>query len=88
MVGRVSMNSMARKADFCIGAKLMYLPLYSPDFNPIEEAFSSVKGWLRRHEAQAVNAEVRPWLIHQAIMAITEEHAKGWFVNCGYGDFD
>jgi hypothetical protein len=44
------------------GAKLIYLPPYSPDFNPIEQAFHSVKAWLRRHEAEAVLPEARPWL--------------------------
>lgn len=31
----------------CTGARLIYLPPYSPDFNPIEEAFSAIKAWLR-----------------------------------------
>ncbi|KJA21014.1 hypothetical protein HYPSUDRAFT_141492, partial [Hypholoma sublateritium FD-334 SS-4] len=63
---------------------LVYLPPYSPDFNPIEQAFHSIKSWLRRHEAQATSREVRPWLIHQATDAITEEMACGWIENCGY----
>lgn len=29
-----------------LGAKLVYLPMYSPDFNPIEHAFSALKAWL------------------------------------------
>lgn len=66
------------------GAKLVYLPPYSPDLNPIEQAFSSIKAWLRRHEAEAVRPEVRPWLIHQATLAITVHHAEGWILNCGY----
>jgi hypothetical protein len=66
------------------GAKLLYLPPYSPDFNPIEQSFSFVKSWLRRQEAMAITPEVRQWLMHQAIMAITPEHAVGWAANCGY----
>ena len=66
------------------GAKLVYLPPYSPDFNPIEQAFHSIKSWLRRHEAQATSPEVRPWLIHQASEFVTEEMAQGWIKNCGY----
>ena len=66
------------------GAKLVYLPPYSPDFNPIEQVFHSVKSWLRRHEALAVNTAVRPWLIHQAIQSITPAMAQGWAINCGY----
>lgn len=68
----------------CKDAKLVYLPPYSPDFNPIEQAFSSIKAWLRRHEAEAVRPEVRPWLIQQATLAITAEDAEGWIINCGY----
>lgn len=66
------------------GARLVYLPPYSPDFNPIEQAFHSVKSWLRRHEAQATSAEGRAWLIHQATDSVTEKMAIGWIQNCGY----
>jgi len=66
------------------GAKLIYLPPYSPDFNPIEQAFHSVKAWLRRHEAEAVLPEARPWLIQQATMSVTAEDAEGWILNSGY----
>lgn len=66
------------------GAKLIYLPPYSPDYNPIEQAFHSIKAWLRRHEAEAVRPEVRPWLIHQAVASVTAESAEGWILNCGY----
>lgn len=52
--------------------------------NPIEQAFSCIKAWLRRHEAEAVSPEIRPWLIHQAIASITWEQAEGWIQNCGY----
>ncbi len=38
------------------GCKLLYLPPYSPDYNPIEEAFSKIKGFLRRVEARARRA--------------------------------
>ncbi|KAA1475513.1 hypothetical protein DENSPDRAFT_745237, partial [Dentipellis sp. KUC8613] len=63
---------------------LIYLPPYSPDFNPIEQAFHSIKAWLRRHEAAAIRPEVRPWLIERAAAAITHESAEGWVLNCGY----
>jgi hypothetical protein len=67
-----------------LGAKLIYLPPYSPDFNPIEQAFHSIKAWLRRHEAEAVNPEQRPWLIHQAALSVTVEDAEGFILNSGY----
>lgn len=62
----------------------MYLPPYSPDFNPIEEAFSAIKAWLRRNESQMTGNIQLPWLIHQAIYAITASDAMGWFHDCGY----
>ena len=62
----------------------MYLPPYSPDFNPIEEAFSSIKASLRRNEQQFMNAEQIPWLVTQAIHDITADMAIGWFGDCGY----
>ena len=74
--------------DLITGVKLIYLPPYSPDYNPIEQAFHSIKAWLRHHEAQAVAPEGRPWLIHQARLAITDEMAIGWIANCGYSFSD
>lgn len=52
--------------------------------NPIEQAFHSIKAWLRRHEAEAINKDVRPWLIHRAAMSVTKNDAEGWIQNCGY----
>ena len=72
-------------SDSYAGAKLIYLPPYSPDFNPIEQSFHTIEAsWLWRHEAEAVNPEVRPWLIHQASSSVTPEMAQGWIENCGY----
>ena len=64
------------------GAHLIYLPPYSPDFNPIELAWSKVKPILRR-----VKARTLPDLIEalkQALQAITSEDIHGWFAHCGY----
>lgn len=62
------------------GARLRYLPPYSPDFNPIELAFSKLKTWLRT--ARARNA------LEEALLAaaawITESDAKDWFDHYGY----
>ncbi|KAG8720473.1 hypothetical protein FRC09_009522 [Ceratobasidium sp. 395] len=67
------------------GAKLCYLPPYSPDMNPIEQAFSSMKAWLKRNTPPLfVDPDSRPWLIHQALMAITPDDACGWIENSGY----
>ncbi|KAI0039484.1 hypothetical protein FA95DRAFT_1462887, partial [Auriscalpium vulgare] len=63
---------------------LVYLPPYSPDFNPIKEAFLSIKAWLRLHESQFTGRERLPWLIHQASLSVTAQDALGWFKDCGY----
>ena len=64
------------------GCKLLYLPPYSPDFNPIEEAFSKIKGLLRKGEARTREALVEA--IGMAISAVTTKDARGYFEHCGY----
>ncbi len=64
------------------GARLIYLPPYSPDFNPIELAWSKVKAMLRRLKARTL-----PNLIDAlklALLAITPQDIQGWFAHCGY----
>ena len=64
------------------GCELLFLPPYSPDFSPIEEAFSKLKALLRR--AQARTKESLVGAIGRALDAITPEDARGWFGYCGY----
>jgi transposase len=64
------------------GCELLYLPPYSPDFNPIEEAFSKIKGLLRKGEARTREALVEA--IGTAISAVTTKDARGYFEHCGY----
>lgn len=64
------------------GCELIYLPAYSPDMNPIEEAFSKIKGFLRKGEARTKEALVEA--IGAAISAVTGEDASGFFEHCGY----
>ena len=64
------------------GCELIYLPAYSPDLNPIEEAFSKIKGLLRSGEARTREALVEA--IGVAISAVTDEDACGFFEHCGY----
>ena len=63
--------------------ELVYLPSYSPDFNPIEEAFSKIKGLLRKGEARTRGALVEA--IGRAISAVTAKDVRGFFEHCGYG---
>ena len=64
------------------GARLLYLPPYSPDFNPIELAFSKLKTWLRT--AQARTREASEATIRAATEWISQQAAKNWFDHCGY----
>jgi transposase len=62
--------------------ELMFLPPYSPDLNPVEEAFSKVKALLRRAEARSRGSLVDA--IGRALSAITTRDARGFFEHCGY----
>jgi transposase len=64
------------------GAILVFLPAYSPDFSPIEEAFSKIKALLKK--AAARTREVLTEAIGQALQAVTAQDAEGWFAHCGY----
>ena len=71
------------------GARLLYLPSYSPDLNPIELAFSTIKSWLRANRDR-VNMELQSEngcvynLFWEAVHSVTAEHVKGWYSHCGY----
>ncbi len=60
-----------------------YLPPYSPDFNPIEQAWSKLKTRLRAEGARSVEALEQA--LGPALATITAQDAKGWFRLCGYG---
>ena len=64
------------------GCELLYLPAYSPDYNPIEEALAKIKNLLRR--AAARSKETLLDTIGAALCAITTEDAQGFFEHAGY----
>jgi transposase len=64
------------------GCQLWFLPPYSPDFNPIEEAFSKVKALLRRAQARVLEALFEA--TEEALSAISAQDARGYFEHCGY----
>lgn len=71
-----------REAIEAAGARLLYLPPYSPDFNPIEMAFSKLKALLRKAAARTV-----PDLweaIKQAINQFTDDECRNFFIAAGY----
>jgi transposase len=64
------------------GCELVYLPPYSPDFNPIEQAFSKVKDLMRRAEARTREALIEAMGV--ALSAVSARDAQGFFGHCGY----
>jgi transposase len=76
------------------GMKLEYLPAYSPDFNPIEQAFSAIKAYVRRHYrhfARSHTTGTNPMdeadtyeMLHNAVFSITPDDAAGFYHHSGY----
>lgn len=64
------------------GCELVFLAPYSPDFSPIEAAFSKIKSLLRKAKARERDALVEA--IGRALSAITARDARGYFGHCGY----
>jgi transposase len=64
------------------GAKLVFLPSYSPDFNPIEHAWSKLKALLRKAGARTLRKLSRA--LRAALLAITSNDSLGWFTHCGF----
>jgi transposase len=64
------------------GCELVYLPAYSPDYNPIEEAFAKIKNLLRNAAARSKEALLEA--IAAALSAVTAEDARGFFEHAGY----
>ena len=66
----------------CVGAKLLYLPPYSPDFNPIEKAFAKLKALFRKAAPRTVD---NLWVaIAEALKALTTSECENYFVSSGY----
>jgi transposase len=68
------------------GCELIYLPPYSPDLNPIEQAFSKVKGLLRKAEARTRESLIEAMGL--ALSAVSASDARGFFGHCGYRSMD
>ena len=64
------------------GCELIYLPPYSPDFNPIEGAFSKLKSYLRAACARSQDTLME--IIGKALSTISASDAEGYFEHCGY----
>lgn len=64
------------------GARVIFLPPYSPDMNPIERCWSKIKTFLRA--AKSRTREALETAIKQALATVTESDARAWFAHCGY----
>jgi transposase len=64
------------------GCELVYLPAYSPDFDPIEEAFAKVKDMLRQARARTKDALMS--VLGKALSAVSAQDARGYFEHAGY----
>ena len=66
-----------------VGASPRYLPPYSPDYNPIELAWSKGKALLRARAARTRTRLYRA--LGAALQTVTAQNARAWFRHCGYG---
>ena len=64
------------------GARLLYLPPYSPDLNPIERCWAKIKTCLRA--AKARTREALDAAVVHALATVTESDARAWFAHSGY----
>lgn len=78
----VHRSERAREMIEGTGCTLRFLPAYSPDYSPIEWAFSKLKTHLRRIAARTSDELERA--IADGLNAITPADAHGWFYGCGY----
>ena len=74
--------AVVRKVLGQAGLAQRYLPAYSPDMNPIEHAWSKLKGKLRDVAPRTI--EALDAALPDALRAITPEDARGWLRHCGY----
>lgn len=65
-----------------VGASILFLPPYSPDFNPIEAAWAKLKHLVRK--ARTTSIEELRQAIYAAWRKLSAEDIAGWFRYCGY----
>lgn len=68
------------------GILLIFLPPYSPDYNPCEEMFSYIKYYLKDHDEllQSMDTRSCKHVLHSAFESITESQCKNWISHAGY----
>ena len=79
---RIQKGNKVRQLIEARGCQVLFLPAYSPDLSPIEEAFSKVKAVLRRIGART--REALQEALEHALTTVSASDASGWFSHCGY----
>jgi len=70
---------------FCKDIRVEFLPPYSPDLNPIEEAFSKIKAFIRRHSGMMSHeGDGMIFELMEIMQVISEDDAIGYFLHAGY----
>lgn len=81
----VEIYSMIRAYFYSVDVQIEFLPPYSPDLNPIKEAFSKVKAFIRRHNKLFMTeGHGMMYELSQIMNIITSEDAAGYFIHAGY----
>ena len=75
-------GKQVRQAIRAAGAKLLFLPKYSPDLNPIEQVFAKLKTFLRKAAARTVHALCNA--VDKLLGTFTPQECTNYFVNAGY----
>ena len=76
-------SDAVRTAIRAAGARLFFLPPYSPDLNPIEQVFAKLKHLLRKDKERTVDAA---WQRIAALLPnVTNDECRNYFINAGYG---
>ena len=65
-----------------VGARLWFLPPYSPDLNPIEQAFAKIKPWMRMAQRRDIEDTWRQ--VGQIVASFNENECANYFKNAGY----
>jgi transposase len=78
----VHKSEVAQRLLAARGARLEFLPPYSPDLNPIEQCWSKVKTVLRKVKARTFDELIEALCI--AFASITVQDMQAWFAHCGY----
>lgn len=66
------------------GARVLFLPRYSPEYNPIELCWSKLKAWIRKCSPESIRVLQRA--LTEALQQVSTRDAEGWFRHAGFSD--